>query len=70
MSTAGRLGVGWWLLILPAFALLGLVIWSLVVTGHVLRRALSAPLIVGVLIAIVFYWVAISVQDALFPLAE
>ncbi len=51
-------------------ALLGLVIWSLVVTGHVLRRALSAPLIVGVLIAIVFYWVAISVQDALFPLAE
>jgi len=55
---------------LPAFALLGLVIWSLVVTGHVLRRALSAPLIVGVLIAIVFYWVAISVQDALFPLAE
>lgn len=55
---------------LPAFALLGLVLWSLVVTGHVLRHALSAPLIVGVLIAIVFYWVALNVQDALFPLAD
>jgi hypothetical protein len=55
---------------LPAFALLGLVLWSLVVTGHVLRHALSAPLIVGVLIAIVFSWVALNVQDALFPLAD
>ena len=55
---------------LPALLLLAVVVWSLVVMGHVLRHALSAPLFVGLLVAVVFYWLALAVQDGLFPIPE
>ena len=55
---------------LPALLLLAIVVWSLFVVGHILRHALSAPLIVGLLVAVVFYWLALTVQDGLFPLPE
>jgi len=52
----------------PVVLLLLLVVWSLVVMGHVLRHALSTRLFVGVVVAVVYYGIAVSVQDALFPL--
>ena len=66
----------WWVatqtgggdLSLPALTMLVLVVWSIVVMGHVLRHALSAPLPVGIGVAVVFYWVAVTLQDRLFPL--
>ena len=53
---------------MPTILLLAVVVWSLVVMGHVLRHALSAPLIIGLVVALIFYWIAVSVQNALFPL--
>ncbi len=55
---------------LPDLVVLGLFVWSLAVIGHIIRHALGTRLIVGVVVAMVFYWVAFSVQGALFPLAR
>ncbi len=49
---------------------LGLVVWSLVIMGHIIRHALSTRMFVGLLAAMMFYWVAVTVQSALFPLAD
>ncbi len=51
----------------PWLLLLALVLWSLVVMGHVLRHALSTNLFVGLALAAVFYWFAITVRETLFP---
>ena len=55
---------------MPAVLLLVIVVWSLVVMGHILRHALSAPLIIGLVVAVIFYWIAVSVQNAFFPLSS
>lgn len=68
---------GWWFLARQGGAdpggawvlLLALVVWSLVVMGHVLRHALSTHLFAGLGLAAVFYWFAISVRETLFPVA-
>jgi hypothetical protein len=68
----------WWFLAersggdraLPWLLLLLLVVWSLLVMGHVLRHALSANLGIGLAVAAVFYWIAITVRDRLFPLPQ
>ena len=54
----------------PALALLlvGVLGWSLTVSAHVLRHAISAPFYIGLLISIVFYWVSIRILGGLFPL--
>lgn len=49
--------------------LLMLVAWSLAVAGHILRHALSAPYFVGLVLAVAFYWISITVFRALFPVA-
>lgn len=49
--------------------LLILVAWSLAVAGHIFRHALSAPYFVGLVLAVAFYWISISVFRALFPTA-
>lgn len=41
--------------------------WSLAIAAHVLRHALSVPYFVGLVLAVVFYWISISVFRALFP---
>ena len=54
------------------FAVLLLLIltgWSLAVTGHIFRHALSVPYFLGLVLAAAFYWISISVFRALFPLA-
>ena len=49
--------------------LLGVLGWSLVVSAHIFRHALSAPYYVGLLISVVFYWISVRILSGLFPLA-
>ncbi len=54
---------------LAVLMLLLLVGWSLAVVGHILRHALSAPYFAGLVLAVLFYWLSITVFRALFPVA-
>lgn len=42
--------------LLPAMAILFIIVWSLIVNGHILARALSAPFRLGVLIALGYFF--------------
>lgn len=53
---------------MPALMLLVLIGWSLVVTGHILRNALSTLFILGLLLAMFFYWLSINILNTLFPM--
>ncbi len=52
---------------MPGLLFLLLLGWNLAVAGHVLRHALSAPLPLGIVIALVFYVLSVTVMQALFP---
>lgn len=52
---------------IPGFLFLALVVWNLVVAGHVLRHALSGPLPLGILLALVLYMLSVNIMHALFP---
>ena len=52
---------------LPGLLFLLLLGWNLTVAGHVLRHSLSAPLPLGLVIALVFYVVSVNILHALFP---
>ena len=54
----------------PALGVLLLAVlgWSLAVSAHVLRHALSAPFYVGLLISVAFYWISVRILSSLFPL--
>jgi len=52
---------------LPGLLFLLLLGWNLTVAGHVLRHALSAPLPLGLAIALVFYVISVNILHALFP---
>lgn len=52
---------------LPVLLLLVILVWSVVVVGHILRHALSTPYIFGLVLAVVFYWVSFVVLNAIFP---
>ncbi|MFT5172433.1 MAG: hypothetical protein ACI8W7_000597 [Gammaproteobacteria bacterium] len=52
---------------LTALLFLLLVAWNLIVAGHVLRHALSSPLPLGVVLALVLYMISVNVIHALFP---
>lgn len=43
--------------LLPAMAILFIIVWSLIVNGHILARALSAPFRLGVLIALGYFFI-------------
>ena len=49
-------------------ALLLMLGWSLTVSAHILRHALSAPFYLGLLVSIVFYWISLKILGSLFPL--
>ena len=55
----------------PALGVLLLAVlgWSLAVSAHVLRHALSAPYYIGLLISVAFYWISVRILSSLFPLA-
>jgi hypothetical protein len=52
----------------PVAALLvfGIVAWSLAVSGHILRHALSIPYLLGILVAVAFYGISYTVFGSLF----
>jgi len=52
---------------LPGLLFLLLLGWNLTVAGNVLRHSLSAPLPLGIVIALVFYVISVNVLHALFP---
>lgn len=43
------------------FLYLGIVIWSLVITGHILRHGMEIPLVGGIVIAVSIFLIRISV---------
>lgn len=47
--------------------LFALMVWSLAVTAHIMRQALSVSFPMGVLIAVIFALVSIRVMNFLFP---
>ncbi len=51
----------------PALLLLLLIGWSLTVAGHILRHALSTVFIMGLVLAMVFYWITINILNGIFP---
>lgn len=55
---------------IAALLVLGLIAWSLGVSGHILRHALSVPYILGILIAFAFFWISHTVFNSLFPLTS
>ncbi|MDZ7751100.1 MAG: hypothetical protein U5S82_05415 [Gammaproteobacteria bacterium] len=57
-------GAGWGT---PTLLLFLILIWSVVVTAHILRRALSTHFFLGLVIAVVFYWVSAQIHASLFP---
>ena len=54
----------------PALVVLLLVMlgWSLTVSGHILRHALSAPYYLGLLVSVAFYWISVQILNSLFPI--
>jgi len=52
--------------LLPSVMLLGLVMWSLGIVGHILRHTISAPFYVGVLLAVLYMYVSMSIMRSLF----
>lgn len=52
----------------PIAALLVFVIvaWSLAVSGHILRHALSVPYVLGIVVAVAFYGISYTVFSSLF----
>lgn len=52
----------------PTLLLLLLTAWSLTVQGHILRSALSTRFIVGLILAIFFFWISYNVMRMLFPI--
>jgi hypothetical protein len=51
---------------LPKVFIIALTIWNLAIVGHILRHAISAPFYVGVLLAVVYMYVSVSVMRSLF----
>lgn len=55
---------------LAGLLVLALIAWSLGISGHILRHALSIPYFLGIFIAFVFFWISHSVFTSLFPLGN
>lgn len=55
--------------LLGGLLMLGLVIWSVLVLGHILRHALEVPLGRGVLLAMMYTFASYALMGVLFPVA-
>lgn len=51
---------------LASLLLIGLMMWSIAVTAHIMRQALSVTFTVGVLVAVIYALVSIQVMNFLF----
>lgn len=54
---------------IAALLVLVLIAWSLGVSGHILRHALSIPYVLGIVIAFAFFWISHSIFSSLFSVA-
>ena len=52
---------------LPALAIVTVVIWSLAVDGHIFSRALSRPFAVGLIIAVCYFIISLSLMGEILP---
>jgi len=52
---------------LPAICILLLAIWSVIITGHILQRAIEIPFIGGIVLGIAFFVMNVFVYATLFP---
>ncbi len=52
---------------LPILLLLGIIVWSIAVTGHILRHALDSSLYVGIVVSILYSVISTNVLSQLFP---
>lgn len=52
---------------LPIILLLCIIIWSIAVTGHILRHALDASFYIGIVISILYSVISTNVLSQLFP---
>ena len=52
---------------LPGIGILGIIIWSLVIDGHILSRALSRPFVIGLLVAIAYFLLHSTILFELLP---
>ena len=55
---------------IPSLMIVVMVIWSLAVVGHILRHTISAPFFVGVLLAVTYMYVSMSIMRSLFATAS
>ena len=53
--------------LLPAVLMLVLAVWSIILTGHILNRALDIPFLAGIVLGIVFFVINLAAYATLFP---
>jgi hypothetical protein len=51
----------------PALLMLLLAVWSIIITGHILNRALEIPFLGGIVLGVAFFVINIAAYAALFP---
>ncbi|HHJ80432.1 MAG TPA: hypothetical protein ENJ65_02240 [Candidatus Tenderia electrophaga] len=51
---------------IPSLMIISMVIWNLTVVGHILRHTISAPFFVGMLLAVTYMYVSMSIMRSLF----
>jgi len=55
---------------IPSLIIVSMVIWNLTVVGHILRHTISAPFYVGMLLAVTYMYVSMSIMRSLFATAS
>jgi hypothetical protein len=55
---------------IPSAFILVIVLWSFVVDGHILSRALSKPFVIGLIVAVTYFFVHTTVLFELVPVPE
>ncbi len=55
---------------IPSLIIICMVLWNLTVVGHILRHAISAPFFVGMLLAVTYMYVSMSIMRSLFATAS
>ncbi|KAF0191692.1 MAG: hypothetical protein FD165_1415 [Gammaproteobacteria bacterium] len=53
-------------LVLPTLLLMTLTLWNLIVTGHILRHALSTSLFNGILLSILYMLISLTIYETVF----
>ena len=51
----------------PAIFMLLLAIWSIIITGHILNRALEIPFIGGIVLGVAFFVMNVAAYATFFP---